>query len=296
MADIGKAIARLDGAQARHSETARRSLASFKFDWIRALAADPRLDARAKVIGNCILSHINQHSGEAILSDRAISDETAIPERGIARGRGPLRKHGWIDWRRTGGANVYRVLSDHIVAMNDRLARLKSQRSADAKSRKGARRVTPSVAERNRRSDTPPVAERKHDQPDAISQIEHCDLPPGADHVPPPVADKHLNRTPSSTPIIPPRFARRVGFEVGFDETAGTTQQPITLKQWIEITPDELKRTMVILPIATDLGMSEEQTLDCLSRIAKEWQDANMTNCDWPAQFYDYFLGVQVDR
>src|SRR5438874_7120075 len=100
MADIGKAIARLDGAQARHSETARRSFASFKFDWIRALAADPRLDARAKLIGNCILSHINQHSGEAILSDRAISDETAIPERGIARGRGPLRKHGWIDWRR----------------------------------------------------------------------------------------------------------------------------------------------------------------------------------------------------
>ncbi|MCK1669673.1 MULTISPECIES: hypothetical protein [unclassified Bradyrhizobium] len=31
MADIGKAIARLDGAQARHSETARRSFASFKF-------------------------------------------------------------------------------------------------------------------------------------------------------------------------------------------------------------------------------------------------------------------------
>jgi len=295
MADAAKPIARPDSAQARHSEIARRSFASFKFDWMRALAADPRLDARAKMIGYCILSHVNQHSGEAILSDRSISDETAIPERGIIRGRGPLRKHGWVDWRRTGGANVYRVLNNQIVAMNDRLARLKSQRN-DVKGGKAARRVQPNVTERNHPGDTPPVAERKHDQPDAISQIERCDLPPMADHVRPPVADKHLNRTPSSTPNIPPRFARRAGFEVGLDETAGTTQQPITLKQWIEITPDGLKRTMVILPIATDLGLSEEQTLDCLSRIAKEWQNANMTNCDWPAQFYDYFLGVQAER
>jgi hypothetical protein len=276
-------------AQAPHE---KRTFASFKFEWMKALAADPRLEARAKMIGNCILGHVNQHSGEATLSDRAISDETAIPERGIVRGRGPLRKHGWIDWRRTGGANVYRVLSDNMPAMNDRLARLKSQRNADAESRKGARRVAPPVAERNHRSDPPPVAERTNHQPDEISQFRHCDALPMAQHVQPWVADKHLNLTPTLTPTIPPRFARRAGLEVGFDELAGTTQQPITIKQWIEITPDKTKRTAVILPIATDLGLSEEQTLDYLSKIAKEWQDANMTSCDWPAQFYDYFLGV----
>ncbi|UPK31876.1 hypothetical protein IVB18_05320 [Bradyrhizobium sp. 186] len=278
MADIGKAIARPDGAQAHHSEIARRSFASFKFDWMSALAADPRLDARAKVIGNCILSHINQHSGEAILSDRSISDETAIPERGIIRGRGPLRKHGWVDWRRTGGANVYRVRSDHIVAMNDRLARLKSQRNADTKSRKGARRVAPSVAERDYRNDMPPVAERKNNQPSQIGQSQHCDPSPVAEHVQPPVADKHLNGTPSSTPIIPPRFVRRPLRGIGLEEGEETAT---TIDQWLASTTIE-HRAAELMPCAHRLGLSRDQTRALADEFARHCRATNKRSNQWP--------------
>ncbi|WP_036052307.1 hypothetical protein [Bradyrhizobium sp. URHD0069] len=167
-ADIARAQAPQAGA-ARDNPHEKRSFGSFKFDWMRALAADPHLDTRAKMIGNCIISHVNQHSRDAILSDRAISDETAIPLRWITRGRNDLRDGGWIHWKRTGGANVYRVLADHIPAMKERLATLKAERGAAAKARKMEPRVRPRVADRNPRGDPPRVAERKADQPDAIS-------------------------------------------------------------------------------------------------------------------------------
>ncbi len=125
--------------------------------------------------------------------------------------------------------------------------------------------------------DPPPVAERKHDQPDAISQIEHCDLPPMADHVPPPVADKHLNRTPSSTPIIPPRFARRPLRGVGFGEEETTT----TIDQWLASTTVD-DRTAELMPCAQRLGLSRDETRALAEEFAQHCRATNKRSNQWP--------------
>jgi hypothetical protein len=182
--DIARAQAPQAGAT-RDNPHEKRSFGSFKFDWMRALAADPHLDTRAKMIGNCIISHVNQHSGAAVLSDRAISDETAIPLRWITRGRNDLRDGGWIDWKRTGGANVYRVIADRIPAMKERLATLKAERGDASKARKMEPRVRPQMADRNPRGDPLKSGWRSAT---------------GGGSVQPLVADKHLRVTPTLTP------------------------------------------------------------------------------------------------
>lgn len=258
----------------------KRSFSSFKFDWIKALGASPNIDARAKIIGICILGHINQNSHEAILSDRTISDETAIPLRGIVRGRASLRQHAWIDWRRTGGANVYRLLSDPMLAAQSRLARLKLRRDADAKSQKATRRVTPSMTERGRRVDTPPVAERKDQQPRKIGQIEHRDTPTVAEHVQPPVADKHLSVTPSSTPIIPPRFARRPLRGPGLEEEKG--DEAITIDQWLATTTDD-ERFEELEMCVLSLDLTEQQLSLWLDEFLTQHRRTNVRSDRWAA-------------
>jgi hypothetical protein len=75
----------------------RRSFTGDKLDWMTALSADPRLDARAFEVGFCIAQHVNAQSGRAILSDDTISDKTGIPKRWVLRARQSLRDAGWID-------------------------------------------------------------------------------------------------------------------------------------------------------------------------------------------------------
>jgi hypothetical protein len=207
-ADIARAQAPQAGAT-RDNPHEKRSFGSFKFDWMRALAADPNLDTRAKMIGNCILSHINQHSGAAILSDRAISDETAIPLRWITRGRNDLRDGGWIDWKRTGGANVYRVLDDHIPAMKQRLATLKAERGAasEAQKTKAARSATGGGSEPARRPATCGGTDRRSNG--SVPPKSGWRSATGGGSVQPQVADKHLRVTPTLTPKERGALSRR---------------------------------------------------------------------------------------
>jgi hypothetical protein len=62
-----------------------------------------------------IAQHINQKTGQAMLSDDAIADEAGRGSiRNVFRSRQRLRGAGWLVWRRTRLANVYKLLFDRM--------------------------------------------------------------------------------------------------------------------------------------------------------------------------------------
>jgi hypothetical protein len=156
----------------------RRSFTGNKLDWLTALSADPRLNARAFEVGFQIAQHVNLQSGLAILSDDTISDKTSIPRRWVARARNDLRECGWIEWQRTKTANIYWTRGEQLNAVMDHQILLKDGREARKKKLKTARQVLPPVAHLKAHV-LPPVADR--------------DLPPVADRDLPQVANIHLS-------------------------------------------------------------------------------------------------------
>ena len=99
-----------------------------KLDWLTALSADPRIDARAFEVGFCIMQHVNKRTRTAFVSTETISEKTGIPVRYVERARATLRKAGWMTWRRTGTANVYSPLDGPMNAILDQQTLLKDQR------------------------------------------------------------------------------------------------------------------------------------------------------------------------
>jgi hypothetical protein len=165
----------------------RRSFTGEKLDWMTALSADPRVDARAFEVGFCIAQHVNAESRLAIVSDDTISDKTGIPKRCVLRARRNLRDAGWINWRRTRTANIYCCLPDRINAVTDQQIILKEKRTERQTRARKARLEAPPLAHLKYR-EKPPVA--------------HPDGPPVAEQETPPVANIHrssytLSVTPS---------------------------------------------------------------------------------------------------
>src|SRR5258708_2903533 len=107
----------------------QRSFTGDKLDWMAALSADSRVDARAFEVGFQIAQHINAKKGVAFVSDETISDKTGIPQRWVQRARATLRDAGWIDWKRTQSANVYWTLGDNINAVTDHQVMLRDARN-----------------------------------------------------------------------------------------------------------------------------------------------------------------------
>jgi hypothetical protein len=158
-----------------------------KLDWLTALSADPRLDARAFEVGFCIAQHVNKETGLTILSDDTIADKTGIPRRWVQRSRDLLRATGWIDWNRTRTANVYWTRGEQLNAVTDHQILLKDARDERRQKQRVTRRVAPPVAHLKQR-DQPPLA--------------HQVAPPVANLDAPPMANIHLSgntldRTPS---------------------------------------------------------------------------------------------------
>jgi hypothetical protein len=168
------------------AEADQRTFTSAKLDWMTALSADPRLDARAFEVGFCIAQHVNAESGRAIVSDDTISDKTGIPKRWVLRARVSLKEARWIDWQRTRSANIYWTLADSISAVTDHQIILKEMRTErQSKARKA-------------RQETPPLAYLKYrkTQPVALPETPPVGLPEM-----PPVANIHLSSyTLSLTP------------------------------------------------------------------------------------------------
>jgi hypothetical protein len=187
----------------------QRSFTSAKLDWLTALSADPRLDARAFEVGFCIVQHMNANSERSIVSDDAISDKTGIPKRWVLRARQSLKEAGWIDWQRTGMANVYSILRGRIDAVTERQLVLKEMRTNKRKARKSMRPWCP--------KEVPPVAQQE--------------VPPVTLQETPPVANIHLrNHTFSTTPsktLIPDADASGPsGLNSGFERSRKGDAKP----------------------------------------------------------------------
>jgi hypothetical protein len=134
----------------KQAKADQQTWASYKFDVLTGMSADPRLDARAFEVGFCILQHVNAKTGKAMLSDDTIADKTGIPKRWVLRARNLLWETRWLRWERTRTANVYQVLSDPLNAVLDHQEILKDERrERQSKTRREARRETPRVAHPN---------------------------------------------------------------------------------------------------------------------------------------------------
>lgn len=180
MADVRRLTRASPTGNGDHADDAdqRRSFTGDKLDWMNALSADPRLDARAFEVGFCIAQHVNAERGIAIVSDETIADKTGIPKRWVLRARQSLRDAGWIDWRRTKAANIYWSLGDRINAVTDHQIILREKRTERQSKARKARQETPPVAYL-KYQETPPVA--------------HPETPAVAEQETPPVANIHLN-------------------------------------------------------------------------------------------------------
>jgi len=178
-----------------------RSFTSQKLDWITAMIADHRLDARAKIVGVCIAQHINQHTRTWILSDEVIADKTGIPKRGIQRARRSLRTIGWVGWKRTGDANLYWTLSEQMDSVLDRQRSLK----AAGMDRRARSKID--------KTDSPPVAVLT---PLRLATRGGSDSPPVASLDSPPMANRHLHTTPSGHPLFKRKPDRETRWPDGF--------------------------------------------------------------------------------
>jgi hypothetical protein len=114
---------------------------SEKLDWLDAVMADERLDARAKVVAYGIAMHLNRTRGDAFVSDRTIADKTGCRSvRTVQGGRRDLQSCGWIVWKRTGTANIYSMLKGQMEVVVKRQKILKTARES---ARKKMRRPLP---------------------------------------------------------------------------------------------------------------------------------------------------------
>jgi hypothetical protein len=102
-ADRDKAAAKADAAD-------KSSLGSFKLSWLESImSAYPEIDNAALRVGLCIALALNQRRW-AYISTKAISDRTGISVTRVKVALAKLRDHGWLIWKRTRDANVYKLL------------------------------------------------------------------------------------------------------------------------------------------------------------------------------------------
>lgn len=108
-------------------EKSIQSFTSKKLDWMKCCCFDRQLQAHDFAVAFVIAQHINARTGITMLSDETIAMESGgRSERSIRRSRVRLRDAGWLDWKRTRSANVYRLnhhkvnqMLDLLIAMRD---------------------------------------------------------------------------------------------------------------------------------------------------------------------------------
>jgi hypothetical protein len=186
-------------------EVRQRSFTGDKLDWMTALMADTSIASDAKVVGFCIAQHINAETGLAILSDDTIADKTGISKREVLRARMDLRSASWINWKRTGSANVYWTLGDPIQAIMMRQQSLKKVRDGKRQARAHGRSDVTALAHLKARDVTtlahlPPS--KTTTKPRDVTATSHHDVTPLAHHDVTRLANIHrrentLHKTPS---------------------------------------------------------------------------------------------------
>jgi hypothetical protein len=158
------------------SASAKAAKASFtgqKLDWLKCVAADPRIKPRTFEIAFAIMQHVNARTGETMLSDETLGDETGSARRDVYRARKALIDSGWLACRRSKLATVYRPLTRNINRALDLLTLKRDARKERRDKRRLSQRHGPPVAH-SKQHDGPPVAQL-HEPP-----VAHPDEPPVA--------------------------------------------------------------------------------------------------------------------
>ena len=97
-----------------------QSFTSQKLDWLKCCCFDRRLQPYDFRVSYAIAQHINAETGSTMLSDQTIADETGgRTTRCVRRSRVRLRDAGWLTWKRTSSANVYRMKFDRFEEVRD---------------------------------------------------------------------------------------------------------------------------------------------------------------------------------
>lgn len=112
-----------DKAAAKADTDDKRSLGSLKLTWLQTImSAHPEIDHAAYRVAACIAFAINQASRYARISDQAIADKTGVSLTQVKVARNALRDHGWLVWKRTRDANLYKLvlLERNVSDIDDR--------------------------------------------------------------------------------------------------------------------------------------------------------------------------------
>jgi hypothetical protein len=96
-----------------------QTFTSRKLDWLKCVCFDRLVQPYDFKVAFVIGQHINQKTLTACLSDETIADESGGSARNVKRSRVRLREAGYISWRRTRTANVYRLRFEKVSGIFD---------------------------------------------------------------------------------------------------------------------------------------------------------------------------------
>ena len=86
-----------------------KEFTSRKLDWLAAVSFDRGVTDPAFRIAAAIASHLDEKTGHAFVGADSIAFETGCQwPRKVMRAVKLLKARGWLDWHRTGTANVYK--------------------------------------------------------------------------------------------------------------------------------------------------------------------------------------------
>ena len=101
-----------DTARGNGNGVDQASISTFtgtKIDWLKCIAFDRKVQHYDFRVAFVIAQHLNIGTGATMLSDATIAAELGCRSvRSVKRARARLRDAGWLTWRTTSTANVYR--------------------------------------------------------------------------------------------------------------------------------------------------------------------------------------------
>jgi hypothetical protein len=112
------------------TKTTGQSWTSRKLDFLNCVAFDWLVTPYMFEIAFCIAQHVNEKTGRTLkLCDATIAEKTGGSPRNVYPARMKLRKLGWIDWKRTQNANIYKIKFDKVERTLDEMTRARDHRN-----------------------------------------------------------------------------------------------------------------------------------------------------------------------
>lgn len=129
----------IDKAAAKTDADDKRSVGSMKLTWMQTImSAYPEIDHATYRVAACIAFAVNQASRYARISSQTIADKTGVSLTQVKAARKTLRDHGWLTWKRTRDANLYRLmlLERNVSDIDDRQTICRDRRNEARKAKR----------------------------------------------------------------------------------------------------------------------------------------------------------------